>query len=70
MGRFIRLILGALLAYVIAAPLTSRIQMDLADTAWTDLWTYVIWAFGLFIWLIIFAVGGVLIAGLFALFKR
>ncbi len=54
MAQFFRFCLSALFAYVIAAPLTSRISMDVAQTAWTDLWTYVFWAFGLFIWMGIF----------------
>jgi hypothetical protein len=54
MAKFFRSCLSALFAYVIAAPLTSRISMDVAQTAWTDLWTYVFWAFGLFIWMGIF----------------
>lgn len=70
MSEFIRFGFGALFAYVIAAPLTSRISMDVAETAWTDLWTYVFWAFGLLIWLVVFAIGSILIAGLHALFQR
>jgi hypothetical protein len=60
MAKFFRSCLSALFAYVIAAPLTSRISMDVAQTAWTDLWTYVFWAFGLFIWMGIF--GGAMFA--------
>lgn len=50
MSNLIRFSIGALIAYVIAAPLTSRISMDIQQTAWTDVWTYVIWLFGLLIW--------------------
>jgi hypothetical protein len=67
MIHFLRFCIRALFAYVIAAPLTSRISMDVAHTSWTDLWTYVFWTFGLFIWMGIFA-GAALAVGLGAAF--
>lgn len=56
------LLLGA---YILAAPLTSLISLDLTLTAWTNVLTYVIWALAIPVWfiilVIIFAVIGALV---------
>jgi len=36
-----------------AAPLTSRISLDMTQTEWTHIMTYVFWAFGGVIWALI-----------------
>lgn len=45
--------IGLLISYMLACPLTDRISLDLTQTHWTDLMTYVIWLFAGFIWLVI-----------------
>lgn len=53
-----RFLIILIVSYVAAAPLTSKISMDLTQTDWTNVWTYVIWAFSFAIWgaIAIFAV--------------
>lgn len=46
-----------LMAYILAAPLSANISLDLRQTEWLDLWTYIIWACSGLIWAaIVFAV--------------
>ena len=45
-----RILITLILSYVAAAPLTSKISMDLTRTEWTNVWTYVIWAMSFAIW--------------------
>ena len=46
--------ISVIVSYLIACPLTSRISLDLTQTHWTDLMTYIIWFFAGFIWTAIF----------------
>lgn len=48
-------IFALLLSYVAAAPVTEKISMDVSQTEWANIWTYVIWIFGVPIWLVIIA---------------
>lgn len=56
MRYFITLFLG----YLVAAPLTTRVSLDLTQTDWTHLATYAWILFGWFVWLFIFLIGWVL----------
>ena len=42
-----------LISYIMAAPLTSRISLDITQTEWTHIMTYVFWVFGGVIWALI-----------------
>ncbi len=48
-----RLVFTAILSYVAAAPLTTRISIDISKTDWASAWTYIIWSGSLLIWSII-----------------
>lgn len=48
--NILKAITSLALSYVIAAPLTDRISMDLTQTDWTSGWTYLIWVFASMIW--------------------
>ena len=52
-----RLLITVLAAYILAAPLTSKISMNLQLTEWYSLWTYIMWALAIPIWIVI--LGGV-----------
>ena len=58
----LRYIIFAIIAYALAAPLTSRISFDLTQTEWTNLWTYVWWAGSFVVWGIIGVVIGIYFA--------
>lgn len=64
---FLKLLLSALFAYIVAAPLTHRISMDLGQTHWFNLWTYFYWALGTLIWFILLSIVGLLVAALIVL---
>lgn len=57
-----RAIFFLFISYIAAAPLTSRIEMDLTQTDWTSLWTYFFWLFSLAIWVGLFLAVTLLIA--------
>lgn len=48
--------------YLIAAPLTERISLDLRLTHWWDIMTYVFLIFGGAIWVVIFFCAGIAVA--------
>lgn len=58
---------SAAIMYVIAAPLTVHISMDLTQTHWANAWTYVFWLLGFPIWLLLLLVGMIAAAVFFAL---
>ncbi|NOX50670.1 MAG: hypothetical protein GXP16_09060 [Gammaproteobacteria bacterium] len=68
--KFIRFAIAAFLAYLIAAPLTSTISMDLSQTQWASLWTYFFWAFGLFIWIAIIGICSLIFVALINFFDH
>ena len=70
MLNFIKFGVAALFSYVIAAPLTSHISMDVSQTDWANLWTYAFWAFGSLIWSAFFAVGIFIIAAIITVFDN
>ncbi len=45
------LLFGLALMYLIAAPLTSLISLDMRETEWANVMTYFIWLFSPFIWM-------------------
>lgn len=57
-----RFVLCGLVSYILAAPLTSRISLDLTRTEWTHIMTYVWWGASWFVWAIIAFVAMILIA--------
>lgn len=46
----LRFIACPLVAYIMAAPLTSLISLDLRETEWTHVMTYVWWAGSWVVW--------------------
>lgn len=46
----IRALISLFMSYVIAAPLTDKISMDLSRTEWGNAWTYAIWLCSFWIW--------------------
>ena len=53
----LRNIIAIVIAYIMAAPLSAHISMDVTLTNWNNIWTYVIWAFSMLIWkLIVYAI--------------
>ena len=40
----------AIVSYLLAAPLTSLISLDMRLTEWTNIMTYVFWLFAVVIW--------------------
>lgn len=48
--------------YLIAAPLTERISLDLRLTHWWDIATYLFLIFGAAIWVVIFFAAGIAVA--------
>jgi uncharacterized integral membrane protein len=52
--RFLKLLvsnaIGLILAYILAAPLTSRISLNFNETAWGNAMTYVMWALAPCVW--------------------
>jgi len=48
--------------YLIAAPLTERISLDLRLTHWWDITTYLFLIFGGLIWVVIFFCAGIAVA--------
>lgn len=65
----LKLMLALVLAYIAAAPLTSKISMDLSQTEWTNVWTYLIWSTSFFIWALILIFGTLFIMFLRNLFR-
>lgn len=65
-----QLIVDILIAYIVAAPLTSLISFDLRLTEWTNIWTYIYWGLGRAIWFLIIFIGIATIATLIKLFQR
>ena len=65
-----RVIWGLFLGYILAAPLTEKISLDLRLTEWTHLGTYVWWMFAGLIWVGIFFAGVGLFAAAVALWER
>ena len=62
-----QVLFSLLIGYLLACPLTSRVSLDIMQTEWTHIMTYVWIAFSGVIWAIAFA----LVAGLLgALFSR
>ena len=59
-----RTLFSLVVAYIFAAPLTSLISLDLRATEWTNILTYVIWACSGLIWIAIFYVVVLVIAGI------
>ena len=57
-----RTIIFLLLSYVAAAPLTSKISMDLSKTEWDNIWTYFIWLCSFGVWFVAFAIIAFIIA--------
>lgn len=49
----IRTALLLIVSYISAAPFTSRISLNLADTEWLHIATYVWWAGSLTVWVLI-----------------
>lgn len=43
----IRSLIILFVSYILAAPFTSLISMDLTQTAWTNILTYVFWLMGI-----------------------
>lgn len=55
--------------YLIAAPLTDRISLDLRLTHWWDIATYVFLIFGAAIWVLIFFAAGIAVGIIKAIWK-
>ena len=57
-------ILTPLILYIMAAPLTELISLDLRETDWLNLWTYAIWAFagGIYGVLVLLFIAGMAVA--------
>ena len=53
-----RIVFGLVISYLMAAPLTELISLDMTQTHWGNILTYVIWMFSGVIWLFIIFVGG------------
>ena len=54
-----------LLAYLMAAPLTTRISLNFVETDWSSAATYAWWLFAPFIWVILLVCVGGAAFGLF-----
>lgn len=57
-----RTLVTIVLCYLIAAPLTDRISLDLRLTHWWDITTYLFLIFGGLIWVVIFFCAGIAVA--------
>lgn len=59
-----RIIVGIIISYLMAAPLTDLISLDMTQTQWLNAMTYVIWLFAGAIWTVIVFVVIVILATL------
>lgn len=59
-----RTLFSLVVSYIFAAPLTSLISLDLRATEWANIMTYVVWACSGLIWVAMFYVVVLLIAGI------
>ena len=58
------------MSYILAAPLTDLISLDLRSTEWSNILTYVFWAFSGAIWALTSLFAAFMAVGLIGLFER
>lgn len=56
-----RAIIAIVLGYILAAPLTSTISLDMRETEWLNVWIYVMWVSSMAIWAVLFLSVGLLL---------
>lgn len=61
-----QVLVSLLIGYLLACPLTPRVSLDITQTEWTHIMTYVWIAFSGVIWAVVFTLAAGLIGAIFS----